>query len=177
MSAAAIIARYKEDQLADMLYYNGGERRSRRIARCICAERGKNTIATTGHLADIVHRAVGARSGRIDSATRTFAALRIEVNAEAAGLEPMLEAAFACLKDGGRLGVISFHSAEDRVVKNAFKGLAGKEPIIKGSLITKKPVAPSREEIADNPPSRSAKLRVIEKNVRNGQETAVSGGS
>jgi 16S rRNA (cytosine1402-N4)-methyltransferase len=167
LTAAAIIARYKEHELADMLYENAGERASRRVARLICEERKKSAIATAGRLADIVHRALGQKSGRIDSATRTFAALRIEVNAELALLPPLLEAAAACLKTGGRLGVISFHSAEDRIVKTAFKrfasGFPGGEPIIKGRVVTKKPVVAADDEIAGNPPSRSAKLRVIEK--------------
>jgi 16S rRNA (cytosine1402-N4)-methyltransferase len=162
-SARTIIAQYREEELADMLYYNGGERRSRRIARLICEERKKSAIVTTRRLADIVHRAIGARNGKIDGATRTFAALRIEVNEELSALEALLTAAFTCLKPGGRLGVISFHSAEDRIVKRAFKNFAQNEPIMKGRLITKKPVAPSDDEIAENPPSRSAKLRVVEK--------------
>jgi 16S rRNA (cytosine1402-N4)-methyltransferase len=165
LTAGAIIAHYKEDELADMLYYNGGERGSRRVARFICEERRKSAITTTGQLAGIVHRALGARSGNIDSATRTFAALRIEVNAELSLLEPLLTSAFACLKDGGRLGVISFHSAEDRIVKNVFKGLARNEPIIKGRILTKKPAEAADDERVSNPPSRSAKLRVIEKAV------------
>ncbi|MDR1470846.1 MAG: 16S rRNA (cytosine(1402)-N(4))-methyltransferase RsmH [Spirochaetaceae bacterium] len=167
LTAAAIIARYKESALADMLFVNGGERASRRIARLMCEERKRSAIATTGQLAEIVHRALGPRSGRIDSATRTFAALRIEVNAELSLLEPLLEAAFACLKTGGRLGVISFHSAEDRIVKNVFKrfasGFSCDGSIIKGRIVTKKPVVAADDEIAENPPSRSAKLRVIEK--------------
>jgi 16S rRNA (cytosine1402-N4)-methyltransferase len=171
LTAGAIVANYKERELADMLFNNGGERYSRRIARLICEERKRSAITTAGRLADIVHRALGARSGNIDSATRVFAALRIEVNAELSLLEPLLASAFSCLKDGGRLGVISFHSAEDRIVKNVFRGFAGKgseseaanEPIIKGRIVTKKPVVASDEERACNPPSRSAKLRVIEK--------------
>jgi 16S rRNA (cytosine1402-N4)-methyltransferase len=173
LTAGAIIANYKERELADMLFNNGGERYSRRIARLICEERKKSAITTTGRLADIVHRALGARSGNIDSATRVFAALRIEVNAELSLLEPLLESAFSCLKNGGRLGVISFHSAEDRIVKNVFRGFAGNgkgnesdpanEPIIKGRIVTKKPVVASDDERTRNPPSRSAKLRVVEK--------------
>jgi 16S rRNA (cytosine1402-N4)-methyltransferase len=162
LTAGAVIAHYKEHQLADMLYMNSGERASRRIARLICEERKKSAITTTGQLAGIVHRALGARSGHIDSATRVFAALRIEVNAELTLLEPLLEAAFACLKRGGRLGVIGFASAEDRIVKNVFKRFAQNEPIIKGRIITKKPVVAADDEVAANPPSRSAKLRVIE---------------
>ena len=161
LTAGAIIARYKEEELADMLFVNGGERASRRIARLICEERKRSAIATTGRLTEIVHRALGSRSGHIDSATRTFAALRIEVNGELALLEPLLEAAAACLKTGGRLGVISFHSGEDRIVKNVFRCFAQNEPIIK--VLTKKPVVAADDEIAENPPSRSAKLRVIEK--------------
>jgi 16S rRNA (cytosine1402-N4)-methyltransferase len=167
LTAAAIIARYRENELADMLFVNGGERASRRVARLICAERKKSAITTTGRLRDIVHRVLGPRSGRIDSATRTFAALRIEVNEELRLLEPLLEAAFTCLKTGGRLGVISFHSAEDRIVKNMFKRFASgfpcDAPMIKGRIVTKKPVVAADDEVAENPPSRSAKLRVIEK--------------
>ena len=171
-AAHEIIARYREGELADMLFYNGGERGSRRVARFICEERRKSAITTTAHLAAVVHRALGFRSGGsgrsrgsggIDSATRTFAALRIEVNGELTRLTPLLEAAFARLKPGGRLGVITFHSAEDRIVKNVFNAIVRDTPIIKGRLPAKKPVAPSLEEIQRNPPSRSAKLRVLEK--------------
>jgi 16S rRNA (cytosine1402-N4)-methyltransferase len=165
-SAAGIIARYREDELADMLFYNGGERGSRRVARFICEERRKSAITTTAHLAAVVHRALGFRSGAgggIDSATRTFAALRIEVNGELARLKPLLDTAFGRLKPGGRLGVISFHSTEDRIVKNVFNAIVRDAPIIKGWLPVKKPVLPSEKEIKLNPPSRSAKLRVLEK--------------
>ena len=172
LTAGTVIARYKEEELADMLFVNGGERASRRIARLICEERKRSAIVTTGRLADIVHRALGPRSGHIDSATRTFAALRIEVNGELSHLEPLLESAAACLKTGGRLGVISFHSAEDRIVKNVFKRFARNEPIIK--VLTKKPVVAADDEIAENPPSRSAKLRVIA--PQGGPEGAFLGG-
>jgi 16S rRNA (cytosine1402-N4)-methyltransferase len=185
LRAADIIANYREDELADMLYNNGGERASRRIARFICEERRKSPIADTSRLASIIHGAIGARSGprggTIDSATRTFAALRIEVNGELENLTALLGAAFSALKQGGKLGVISFHSTEDRIVKNVFKSFAKsdsagfdngggdnesfneKQPIMKGRVITKKPIAPTLDEIRNNPASRSAKLRVVER--------------
>ena len=164
LSAADIVNGYSEQELADVIYRYGEERYSRRIARRICEERGKGEITTSSQLAGIIAQAVPAsyRYGRINPATRTFQALRIEVNDELGHLEPALRDAVRALRKGGRLGVITFHSLEDRIVKWFFKGEADKEdPVIR--ILTKKPVMPSEEECAANNASRSSKLRVVEK--------------
>jgi 16S rRNA (cytosine1402-N4)-methyltransferase len=166
-----------ERELADMLFLNADERYSRRIARAIVAERKKAALTTTLRLADIVMNAYPARErhGRIHPATKTFQALRIAVNDELGRLPALLESALSALATGGRLGVISFHSLEDRIVKNFFRDKAKtcvcppSAPICtcRGRrivrLINAKPEAASEEEIKQNPPSRSAKLRVVEK--------------
>ena len=177
VTAADLIARLPERELADLLYNNAEERYSRKIASLIVSERQKSTITTTSALADLVHRAVPAsyRHGQIHPATRTFQALRIAVNGELSQLSPLLEAALRVLEPGGRLGIISFHSLEDRIVKNFFRTMnknctcPEQAPICKCSgrrsvnLLTKKGVTPSKDEIERNPPSRSARLRVAEK--------------
>jgi len=177
LTAADIIARLPEKELADLIYNNAEEKYSRRIASLIVNERQKSTITTTQALADLVYRAVPAsyRHGNIHPATRTFQALRIAVNGELSRLPSLLEAAFRVLEPGGRLGVISFHSLEDRIVKNFFRAMnknctcPENAPICKCSgrrsinLLTKKGVTPGKDEIERNPPSRSARLRVLEK--------------
>jgi 16S rRNA (cytosine1402-N4)-methyltransferase len=176
-SASALIQRLSERALADLLYQNGGERFSRRIARLITEEKRRGPIRTSGVLSELVSRAVppAYRHGPAHPATRTFQALRIAVNGELEHLPGLLEAALAVLKPGGRLGVISFHSGEDRMVKNCFRekskgSRTAQEAPIHGEwgspvvgLVTPKPVVPSDGEIRLNPPSRSAKLRVVEK--------------
>jgi 16S rRNA (cytosine1402-N4)-methyltransferase len=176
MTAADLLARLPERELADLLFNNAGERFSRRIASLIVNERQKATITTTSALADLVQRAVPAsyRHGPIHPATRTFQALRIAVNGELSRLQSLLEAALRVLEPGGRLGVISFHSLEDRIVKNFFRSMnknctcPKQAPICKcGSrsinLLSKKGVTPGKDEIERNPPSRSARLRAVEK--------------
>ena len=158
-SAADFIARIGETELADVIYQFGEERFSRRIAKNIVAERKKRRIETTGELAEIVARSVPGRRGRIHPATRTFQALRIAVNDELGQLERFLEQAIGLLNKGGRLVVISYHSLEDRPVKNTFRSTA----VDLGTVITKKVVMPSREEQMSNPRARSAKLRVFER--------------
>jgi 16S rRNA (cytosine1402-N4)-methyltransferase len=182
--AAELIARFSERELADMFYRNAGERYSRRIARAIVEGRGRGAIRSSLALAEIVRAAVPRSYGRgTHPATRVFQALRIAVNGELERLPELLERAFAALNTGGRLGVISFHSGEDRIVKNFFReksvdfrsstedffcGEAGK-PILKDEgrkvlkLLTRKPVVPGEGEIRNNPPSRSAKFRAVEK--------------
>ncbi|MDR0452672.1 MAG: 16S rRNA (cytosine(1402)-N(4))-methyltransferase RsmH [Treponema sp.] len=182
--AAELIARLSERELADMLYRNAGERHSRRIARAIAEARKRGAIESSLALAEIV-RAAAPRSygGGMHPATRSFQAIRMAVNLELEGLPLLLERAFAALKPGGRLGVISFHSGEDRIVKNFFRDRGRgfsvlpenpspsgmKEPIVKDEgrkvleLLTRKPVVPGEREIRDNPPSRSAKFRAAEK--------------
>jgi 16S rRNA (cytosine1402-N4)-methyltransferase len=187
-SAADLVARLSERELADLFYRNAGERYSRRIARAIVEERKRGAVRTSLALAEIV-RAATPRSygGKIHPATRVFQALRIAVNREIERLPELLEKAFAALKPGGRLGVISFHGGEDRIVKIFFRDKSrgvpvssgdtlpgksfpggAKEPIVedrggRALLLTRKPVIPVEEEIRKNPPSRSAKLRAVEK--------------
>ncbi|MDR2193581.1 MAG: 16S rRNA (cytosine(1402)-N(4))-methyltransferase RsmH [Treponema sp.] len=162
LTAADIIARTPEQELADMLYSNAEERYSRRIARSIVEERARSPITMSKRLADIAARAVPPqyRYGAVHPATKTFMAIRIEVNGERTGLRPLLEAAWESLRDRGRLGVISFHSIESRGVKEYMRELAKSG---RGRLVTRKAVGPGAEEIRANAPSRSALLRVIEK--------------
>ena len=161
-----------------MIYAYGEERYSRRIASAIVEARRSARIENAKDLADIIYRAVPAqyRHGAIHPATKTFQALRIAVNKELDRLPRVLDSAFNVLKVGGKLGVITFHSLEDRAVKNNFKTnenpctcpktfpvcVCGKRP--KGSVITRKPIVPSEGEQEDNPRSKSAKLRVFERN-------------
>ena len=164
MSAADIVNGYSEENLADIIYRYGEERYSRRIARAIVEKRSVAAIESSSELADIIRGSVPReyRYGRIHPATRTFQALRIEVNKELDRITPALEDAIRVLKKGGRIGVITFHSLEDRKVKWFFKDEAGREDA-RVKILTKKPIVPSSEEEEENPPSRSAKLRVVEK--------------
>jgi len=152
-----LIARLPERELADVIYRYGEERLSRRIARRIVEQRTERPIKTASELAELVRRCVPRSVDRIDPATRTFQALRIAVNRELESLDAALEKIPNCLKVGGRLAIISFHSLEDRRVKEAFRS----DPRLKP--LTKKPVRPSDEEVQHNPRSRSAKLRVAER--------------
>jgi 16S rRNA (cytosine1402-N4)-methyltransferase len=166
LTAADIVNRWREAELADLIYQYGEERASRRVARAIVYERKKARIRTSAQLADIVRRAKGGRGRRekIDPATRTFQALRLAVNRELDHLEDFLAKAPTILKPGGRLAVISFHSLEDRLVKRAFIRRPAKDEPKSGLLaITKKPIRPTLEEVERNPRSRSAKLRVGER--------------
>jgi len=162
VTAYDIVNQYKEKELSDIIEKYGEERFHNRIARHIVAGRKERPIETTFELAEIVHKAIGYknRKSRIDPATRTFQAIRIAVNDELGSLEEALKKIVSSLDLGARVCVISFHSLEDRIVKNLFKGYAGLG-ILK--IITKKPVQPSHEEIVSNPRSRSAKLRVAER--------------
>ena len=158
-TAEQVVNRISERELADVIYEFGEERRSRRIARAIVRSR---PIWTTKQLADVVSAAawpMNQAERRIHPATRTFQALRIFVNRELDDLKALLETAPGVLKPGGRLVVISFHSLEDRIVKDALRAGSGKY----FRLLTKKPVTASEEEIAGNPRSRSAKLRAAER--------------
>jgi len=158
-TAADIIKNTDEKKLADLIYNYGQDRASRRIARFIVQHRKNAPITTTGQLAKIVCRALGQqrRRWRIHPATRTFQALRITVNKELENLEQLLDSGPKILKKNGQIAVISFHSLEDRLVKDSFKQNE-KEGIYK--IITKKPIVPTREEIAANRRARSAKLRI-----------------
>ncbi len=161
ITAAQVVNGMPEKELADIIYRFGEERLSRRIAKAIVKERRHKRILTTGELARIISSVLPAHyeRGRMHPATRTFQALRIYVNRELENLSSILDHLDQCMKKGGRVAVISFHSLEDRIVKQKFQELA-KEG--KGTLITKKPLLPSRGEISANPRSRSAKLRAIQ---------------
>ena len=144
-----------EKAIADWLHQLGEERRARKIARAIVRAR---PIRSTLHLAGVVERAV-PRTGPIHPATRTFQALRMVVNREQEELDALLEAAPRMVRPGGRIVIISFHSGEDRKVKEKFRELARSG---EGIILTKKPIVPSEQEVRENPPSRSAKLRALE---------------
>ena len=161
ISAMDVVNGYPEERLADVIYRYGEERYSRRIARAIVAERRLSKIQDTERLARIIYTAVppAYRRGHLHPATRSFQAIRIEVNGELDRIEIALAGALRALKRGGRIAVISFHSLEDRIVKWFFKGLDSEQV----RILTKKPVVPTEVERDENPPSRSAKLRVIEK--------------
>ena len=162
-SAANLVNNLPEEELADVLYKLADERYSRRIARKIGEARRISPITTTDRLADLVRSAVPVRPGqpqRIDPATRTFMALRMAVNQEVENLAALLERAPEILKPGGRLAIVSFHSVEDRLVKQAFRS-AEQTGLL--TVLTPKPISPSPQEIAANPRSRSAKLRVAAK--------------
>jgi 16S rRNA (cytosine1402-N4)-methyltransferase len=160
-SAADVVNRLPGEELADLIYRHGEERSSRRVARAIVAARERAPIATTTELAAIVRRAVRrSRRSRLDPATRTFQALRIHVNRELEGLGATLVSIARCLAAGGRMAVISFHSLEDREVKQAFRSLARGEGF---RLLTRKPIRPGSAERLANPRSRSACLRAIER--------------
>jgi len=163
-TAADIVNKIDEKALADLIFRFGEDRASRRIARFIVRHRQEQPITTTGQLAAIVCKALqrpgGKRWTRIHPATRTFQALRIAVNNELENLERLLGSAPELLKKKGQIAVISYHSLEDRLVKNNFKQNK-KENIY--SDCTKKPIVPSRQEIAGNARARSAKLRIAQK--------------
>ena len=161
LTAREIINNWREEEIADVLYKYGEERYSRRIAKAIIKRRRKNQIETTFDLVDVVRSSVPAvyrNNRRINCATRTFQALRIAVNDELSALEEGLRKAWDALNKEGRLVVISFHSLEDRIVKNFFRD---KKQASEGKILTKKPVTPAEEEIKNNPRSRSAKIRAI----------------
>jgi 16S rRNA (cytosine1402-N4)-methyltransferase len=169
-TAAELLDRVDETELADLIYRFGEERRSRQVAHGIVTARAQSPITTTGRLAEIVRRGVAARGWqRIDPATRTFQALRIWVNGELDGLESFIGTSAARLQPGGRLAVIAFHSLEDRVVKHTLRELARRDPPSLGGqasagqalvkVLTKHPVIAGEAEAAVNPRARSAKLR------------------
>jgi 16S rRNA (cytosine1402-N4)-methyltransferase len=178
VTAADLVARLPEDELARIFKEYGEERHARRIARAIVRERAASPITTTARLADVVAAAVPARerrAARIHPATRVFQALRMAVNDEAGQLARGLERAFEVLGPGGRMAVISFHSLEDRAVKRFFKDLAtgctcppsfpvcrcGRVP--RATLLTRRAQRPAAAEVAANPRARSARLRAVEK--------------
>jgi 16S rRNA (cytosine1402-N4)-methyltransferase len=154
-TAADIVNYEAEKQLADLIFQLGEERRSRRIARAIVRAR---PIKTTGQLAKRIESAV-PRTGKLHPATQTFMALRIAVNQENEELDALLAAIPTLVKPGGRAVVLTFMSLEDRKVKQSFQALAREERV---NILTRHVVRPSEEEVRDNPPSRSAKLRAVE---------------
>lgn len=187
-SASDIVNSLDEKELADLIYLYGEEKLSRKIAGAICASRKGGKIESSKALADIIWNAVPAsyRYGAIHPATRTFQALRIAVNSEIEHIPSALQNAFNCLNPGGKLGVITFHSLEDRIVKNYFRNLGkscvcppeypscrcGGSPC--AEILTRKPVEPSEAEVKMNSPSRSAKLRVVKK-IRDADSLRLSG--
>ncbi len=162
LTAREVVNRYPEEKLADIFWKFGEERYSRRIAQRIVETRRSRSIESTTDLESIIWQAVpsSARHGRIHPATRVFQALRIEVNQEIGALETFLSTFLGALAANGRTVIISFHSLEDRLVKNFFRDYGRQD---KGEVLTKKPVVPRSQEIEINPRSRSAKLRAFQK--------------
>lgn len=172
-TAAELLASLREEEIADLIYNYGEERASRKIARWIVDKRKRGEpVQTTRQLAELIERAIGrGKKDKIHPATRTFQALRIAVNRELEILEDFIRDAVDVLKKDGRLAVITFHSLEDRIVKQTFQKLSGKcfcPPRIprcvcgaekKIEILSRKPIAPSEREIEENPRARSAKLR------------------
>ncbi len=177
LSAREVVNEFGEDELFRIIAEYGEEKWAKRIAAFICAARKEAPIETTLSLVSIIKAAVpkGARRDGPHPAKRTFQAIRIAVNGELSALEEALGDAMDSLREGGRISVITFHSLEDRIVKNAFQAAAvgctcpkeypvcicGKKPTIR--IISRKPILPSEEELAENPRARSAKLRIAEK--------------
>jgi 16S rRNA (cytosine1402-N4)-methyltransferase len=177
LSAYEVVNEYSESELRRVIFEYGEERFAQRIARAIVTARSVAPIKTTGELSDLIKAQI-PKAQRIEGphpAKRTFQAIRIEVNRELDSIRPLIEAASNALVSGGRLAIISFHSLEDRIVKQAYKSLSsgctcpkdfpicicGNKPTIKE--ITKKPTLPCDSELSENPRARSAKLRICEK--------------
>ena len=177
LSAYEVVNTYSEADLKKIIYDYGEERFAPKIASAICKKRAEKSIETTHELSEIIKGAIpaAARADGPHPAKRTFQAIRIEVNGELDSIKPLIDAAASNLVSGGRIAIISFHSLEDRIVKQSYKSLAtgctcprdfpvcvcGKKPLIKE--VSHKPILPSEEELKENPRSRSAKLRVAEK--------------
>jgi 16S rRNA (cytosine1402-N4)-methyltransferase len=161
-TARDIVNGWKEEDIANVIFAYGEERFARRIARAIVAYREKKQIETTMELAEIVKTGVPgfARRGKLNPATKTFQALRIAVNDELEALKEGLAKGYGRLSSGGRMAVISFHSLEDRIVKEFFREKAASDGSI---ILTKRPTIAGDQEVAENPRSRSAKLRILEK--------------
>jgi 16S rRNA (cytosine1402-N4)-methyltransferase len=166
LTAQELIRRLSAEEMEKILRELGEERWAGRIAKAIARQRRVRPLKTTGDLVKVIQGAIPSYRTRIHPATRTFQALRLAVNEELSSLETFLRECPGLLKPGGRLGVISFHSLEDRIVKEHFRrwGKRGKGETPPFRILTPKPVTPSSEEIRFNPRARSAKLRAIEKN-------------
>ena len=174
LTAEKVINTYSEDDLANIIFEYGEEKFARKIARNICEYRKEKDIKTTKQLVEIIEKSIPYKEDG-HPAKRTFQAIRIEVNNEIKPLYNTITDSIECLKQGGRLCVITFHSLEDRAVKKAYADNIGKCTCPKdlpycicgnkkmGEIITKKPIIPTKEEIEKNPRSKSAKLRVFEK--------------
>ena len=174
LTAKTVVNTYSEEKLSQILWEYGEEKFSRRIARNICEARKENPIETTMELVKIVENSV-PRTSEGHPAKRTFQAIRIEVNDEIRPLYETVKKSISCLNLGGRLCIITFHSLEDRAVKNAYQDCSGKctcPPGLPycvcgaksyGKIITRKPILPSKEELEENSRSRSAKLRIFER--------------
>lgn len=162
VTADLIVNHWSEETLADIIYAYGEERLARKIASAIVEFRQTKSIKTTGDLVSAIASVIPARfqQGKRHFATKTFQALRIAVNDELKSLEILLPTAWSRLNSGGRLGIITFHSLEARIVKNFFRDLAKKQ---EGEILTKHAVRATREELLQNPRSRSAQLRIIKK--------------
>ena len=177
LDAFTVVNTYSEEQLKQILWRYGEEKFAPKIAARIVRERQKEHITSTGRLVEIIRASLpaAAKEGGHHPAKRTFQAIRIEVNGELDAIEPTIRAAVSHMLPGGRCAFISFHSLEDRIVKETYRDLSsgctcptdfpvcvcGKKPQIE--ILTKKPILPSQQELAENPRSRSAKLRVAEK--------------
>lgn len=177
-SAGDVVNGYSEEELSRIIFEYGEEKFAKKIASAIVRRREASPIATTLELVDVIRSAMPASAQRSEAqhpAKRTFQAIRIEVNGELAAIEPSIRSAVERLNVGGRAAVITFHSLEDRIVKNVFRDLAspcmcppdfpvcvcGKKPLVKA--VTKKPVVAGQAELSENPRARSAKLRIVEK--------------
>ncbi len=177
LSAFNVVNEYSEADIKRILFEYGEERFAPRIASMICRQRAISPIRTTGELTEVIKSAIppAARADGPHPAKRSFQAIRIEVNGELDAIKPVIESAARRLATSGRIAIISFHSLEDRIVKQTYKSLSvgctcprdfpicvcGKRPLIKE--ISKKPVLPTEEELLENPRARSAKLRIAEK--------------
>ena len=177
LDAYTVVNTYSAEQLKKLIYNYGEERFAPKIASAIVARREKAPIETTGELVDIIKSAIPAAAREVGHhpAKRTFQAIRIEVNGELDAIEPTIRSATELLNPGGRIAIITFHSLEDRIVKQTYIDLAsgcncpkslpicvcGRKPSV--NVLTRKPILPSNLEVEENPRSRSAKLRVAEK--------------
>ena len=162
LTAEEIVNSWDEENIADIIYGYGGERFSRRIAKNIVLARSEKRITTTSELAMIIEKSIPriAKKGKTNPATKTFQALRIAVNDELRALKDGISKGIDLLEKDGRLAIISFHSGEDRIVKQMFRDYQSEGVV---EILTKRPIAPSSSELEVNPKARSAKLRVIKK--------------
>ena len=175
LTAKYVVNNYSQEDLARIIFEYGEEKFSRAIAKRICEHRKEKEIETTDELVSIIEEVIHRRPGEGHPAKRTFQAIRIEVNDEIRPLYQTIIDSIDCLKPGGRLCVLTFHSIEDRAVKNAYKDSVGKctcppdlpycvcGAVSKGKIITRKPLLPTEEEMNENSRSKSAKLRIFER--------------